>query len=73
MTDETKRSVSCNCQHCRVACLMGPIMVITVGAIFLSGQYTPYGISDLWPLFLIVPGLVLLAQGLASKEGHISR
>jgi len=73
MTDEIKKSGRCNCQHCRVAGLMGPIMLITVGAIFLAGQYTPYGIRDLWPLFLIVPGVVMLAQGMASKEGHISR
>ena len=71
MADEMRKR--CPCQHCRVAGLMGPIMLITVGAIFLAGQYTQYGIGDLWPLFLIVPGLVLLAQGLASREGHISK
>jgi hypothetical protein len=73
MTDEIKRSCRCNCQHCRVAGLMGPIMLITVGAIFLVGQYTRYSMGDLWPLFLIIPGVVLLAQGLASKECHISK
>jgi hypothetical protein len=73
MADEMKKRCSCLCQHCRVAGLMGPLMIITVGAIFLADGYTRYGIRDLWPLFLIVPGLVLLAQGLASKEGHISR
>jgi hypothetical protein len=52
---------------------MGPLMLITVGAIFLVAQYTRYGIGDLWPLFMIVPGIILLAQSFASKEGHISR
>jgi hypothetical protein len=65
--------VRCNCPHCRVACLMGPLMLITVGAIFLVAQYTRYGIGDLWPLFMIVPGIIMLAQSFASKEGHISR
>ena len=71
MAEETK--MKCNCAHCRVSCLMGPLMLITVGAIFLAAQYTRFGMSDLWPLFLIVPGIILLAQSFASKEGHISR
>lgn len=62
----------CNCARCRVSCLMGPLMLITVGAIFLAAQYTRYGMGDLWPLFLIVPGILMLAQSFASKEGHIS-
>jgi len=65
--------IKCNCAHCRIACLMGPLMLITVGVIFLAAQYTHYGIGDLWPLFLIVPGIILVAQSFASREGHISR
>jgi Domain of unknown function (DUF5668) len=71
MTDGLK--IKCNCAHCRVACLMGPLMLITVGVIFLLAQYTRFGMADLWPLFLIVPGIILLAQSFASREGHISR
>jgi hypothetical protein len=47
---------------------MGPVMLITVGAIFLFGEHS---IDKLWPLFLIVPGVILLVQSLASREGHI--
>ncbi|MGH9713029.1 MAG: LiaI-LiaF-like domain-containing protein [Candidatus Acidiferrales bacterium] len=70
MADGTK--TRCNCAHCRVSGLMGPMMLITVGAIFLAAQYTRYGIGDLWPLFLIVPGILMVAQSFASNEGHIS-
>jgi hypothetical protein len=52
---------------------MGPLMLITLGAIFLAAQYTRFGIGDLWPLFLVVPGIIMLAQSVASREGHISR
>jgi hypothetical protein len=52
---------------------MGPLMLITLGAIFLAAQYTRFGIADLWPLFLIVPGIIMLAQSVASIEGHIPR
>jgi hypothetical protein len=52
---------------------MGPLMVITVGAIFLLGEFTRYRFDELWPLLLIVAGGVLLGQSLASREGHIGR
>lgn len=50
---------------------MGPVILIVLGAIFLSGEYTHYGFATLWPLLLIVPGILLLAQSAASREGHI--
>ncbi|MGB0034879.1 MAG: DUF5668 domain-containing protein [Candidatus Acidiferrales bacterium] len=69
MADE--RKAKCGCAHCRVRGLMGPIMLITVGVIFLFHEYTRYGMGELWPLLLIVPGIVMVAQSFASKEGHI--
>lgn len=62
----------CGCAHCRVRGLMGPLMLITIGAIFLAAQYTRYNIADLWPVILIVAGVVLVAQSLASRSGHTS-
>jgi hypothetical protein len=50
---------------------MGPIMLITIGAIFLVGEFTRYDFSDLWPLMLVVAGIVKFAQSLASQAGHI--
>jgi hypothetical protein len=50
---------------------MGPVMLITIGALFLVREYTRYGISELWPILLIVAGIVLIAQAMASREGHI--
>lgn len=50
---------------------MGPIMLITVGVLFLIGQYSRYSFGDLWPILLIVIGFVLVAQEFASREGHI--
>jgi hypothetical protein len=50
---------------------MGPVMLITIGVLFLVRQYTRYGIGDLWPILLIVAGIVLVAQAMASREGHI--
>jgi uncharacterized membrane protein HdeD (DUF308 family) len=62
----------CGCPHCRVRGLMGPVMLIAIGVIFLVAQYTRYSIADLWPVLLIVAGVVMVAQALASKSGHVS-
>jgi hypothetical protein len=61
----------CQCAHCRIRGLMGPLMIITVGVLFLVGEYSRYSFGDLWPVLLIVAGIVLTAQSLASKQGHI--
>jgi hypothetical protein len=61
----------CSCAHCRVAGTMGPLILITLGIILLLGQYTRYGLADLFPFLLIVPGIVLVIQSFASKASHI--
>ena len=68
MADGTKSR--CTCMNCRVRGLMGPFMLIAVGVIFLIGQFTRYGFGDLWPVLLVVAGVVLLTQSLASRAGH---
>lgn len=60
----------CRCAHCRIRGLMGPLMIITVGVLFLIAEYSRYSFGDLWPVLLIVAGIVLTAQSLASKDGH---
>jgi Domain of unknown function (DUF5668) len=64
--------VHCACAHCRIRGLMGPLILITVGVLFLIGQYSRYSFGDLWPILLIVIGVILVLQSLASKQGHIS-
>lgn len=64
-------TVTCNCAYCRIRSLTGPLMIITVGILFLIGQYSRYSFGDLWPVLLIVAGIILAAQTLASKNGHV--
>jgi Domain of unknown function (DUF5668) len=68
MADTT--NPKCTCAHCRARGLMGPIMLITIGALFLLGEYTRYGFWKLWPVILVVAGIVLCAQSFASRAGH---
>lgn len=71
MTDSSR--FSCSCAFCRIRGLMGPAMLITVGVIFLLAEYSRYDFRNLWPFLLIVAGIVLVAQSMASKEGHTGR
>jgi hypothetical protein len=52
--------------------LMGPAILITLGVLFLVGQYSSrYSFGDLWPIILIVIGAVKLLEATASTAGHI--
>jgi Domain of unknown function (DUF5668) len=66
---QTPRAV-CNCAYCRIRSLFGPIMIITVGVVFLVGEYSRYSFRDLWPLLLIVAGILKVAENMAPREGH---
>ena len=68
MTDQMRPR--CSCARCRMRSLMGPVIIITIGAIFLLSEYTPYGIGHLWPLILIVVGIFRLAESMVSNAGH---
>jgi hypothetical protein len=41
----------------------GPIIMITIGALFLFDKFTPFGFSETWPVILIVLGALALAGG----------
>jgi cell wall-active antibiotic response 4TMS protein YvqF len=61
----------CGCSRCRCCGLMWPVVLITLGALFLIGEYSGrYSLSELWPILLIVIGVVKIAEALASTEGH---
>jgi hypothetical protein len=62
--------VVCRCAYCRIHSLFGPIMIITVGVLFLMAQYSRWSFGELWPFLLIVAGIMKVAESLASREGH---
>jgi hypothetical protein len=66
--------VRCTCQRCSIRGLMGPVMVVTVGVLFLlqemRGGYFDFG--NTYPVIFIVIGLISLASAMASSEGHVS-
>jgi hypothetical protein len=65
--------VRCTCARCRLHGLMGPAILITVGVLFLIAEYSSrFSFMDLWPILLIVIGVIKLIEATASTEGHVS-
>ena len=66
----------CSCSRCRAHGFMGPVVLITLGILFLLDQITHVRWLDFgstWPAFLIVIGLVLFLEHNASPAGHVPR
>jgi hypothetical protein len=69
--NEYHRNRACYCARCRCTGYIGPIVLITLGVLFLIDQYTMYGFGRTWPILLIVIGIVKLAQWNAPTTGHV--
>jgi len=61
----------CQCARCRTRRIMGPVMLLTIGSLFLLENLHVANFGRTWPVILLVVGGVKLLQGSASGEGHI--
>ena len=68
-----RNQISCHCPRCTIRNLMGPAVIITVGALFLLQEVRggAFDFSNTYPFILIVIGAILLASALAPMDGHI--
>jgi hypothetical protein len=64
------KGTTCTCQRCSRRGLMGPVVLITIGVLFLLQQMHVASFNRLWPVILLVIGVVKLLQETASTEGH---
>jgi hypothetical protein len=46
-----------------VNALRGPVIMITIGVLFLLDNLTPFQFGQTWPILLIVGGVLALAGG----------
>ena len=62
---------ACVCERCRTRKLMGPVMLVTIGVMFLLHSISNIGIGRTWPAILLVIGVVKLVQSNSSYNGHV--
>ena len=49
--------------------IVGPVAMITVGALFLLQEFTRYRFHNTWPILLIAIGIALVLQRSAGPDG----
>lgn len=63
--------VACDCPRCRMRGLLWPVVLITLGGLFLVGEFVRrLDFGDLWPVLLIVVGIMKLLEHSAPLTGH---
>ena len=67
-----KYNPACGCSCCRHSGLTGPVMMVTIGTLFLIANYTRFDFHDLWPIILIVMGGLMLLRPSSSRAGHVN-
>lgn len=68
---EYQRNRECRCMRCCAAGYMGPAVLVTLGVLFLIGEFSRYDFGATWPILLIVIGVVKLLQWTAPTTGHV--
>jgi|SRR5215469_4487539 len=65
-------STRCSCPRCSIRSLMGPVVVTTIGILFLLSEIRGgyFGIGRTYPVLFIVIGAILLGSALAPMDGH---
>src|SRR5690348_74329 len=66
--------VHCNCQRCTIRGLRGPVIIVTIGVLFLLQEMRGgfFDFSNTYPVIIIVIGLLSLASALVPSDGHVS-
>lgn len=63
LNSEKKSLTTARRRHAGRAGLMGPVLLLTLGVMFLVGQFVPeWGVGRTWPVLLIVVGLTKLVE-----------
>jgi hypothetical protein len=69
--DNYLRNRYCPCMRCRMNCMMGPAILVTLGVMFmLNNLGVARGGTFVAVLLIVIGGIKLLQTG-ASTEGHV--
>jgi hypothetical protein len=64
-------SRTCYCSRCRCRGYMGPVVLITLGVLFLLSEFTHYRFHNTWPILLIAIGVVKVLGSSADTTNHV--
>jgi len=63
-------STAYDCDRCRTRRIFGPVILFTLGVLFLLQNLNVVDLGRTWPVILLVIGVVKLVQSNASTAGH---
>lgn len=71
--DNYQPNRDCHCTRCRAKGIMGPVILITLGVLFLLDNLGVHGFDfdRTWPVILLAIGAVKLLQSSAPTVGHV--
>ena len=69
--DNYHSNQSCYCMRCRTRGLMGPVVLVTLGVLFLLSEFHVASFHRTWPILLIMIGLVKVLGGNLDTTGHV--
>jgi len=63
----------CKCARCSIRSLMGPVVVTTIGILFLLSELGSgyFHVGHTYPVIFMVIGVILLASAMAPMDGHV--
>lgn len=62
---------SCYCARCRWRGFMGPVIMITLGVLFLLSEFTHWRFHQTWPILLIAIGIVKVLGSSSDTTNHV--
>jgi hypothetical protein len=61
----------CYCNRCRCRGFIGPVILITLGVLFLLSEFEIWRFHNSWPILLIAIGVAKVLASTADFEGHV--
>lgn len=68
-----EKNRDCCCERCARGKILGGVVLLTLGGLFLLSEFTRVEFHQTWPVLLIVIGMAMVWRHAGSMEGHVPR